>query len=214
MQAGGAALSFCQTTHVSGAEALSSIPPHKLPFRFNSGRLSLDLVCTERYRPSKKIDLLAEASDVARWLFESRAVARPVEVDRAGFNDARKLRAAIFQAASRLHAGAIPDRKVISVINAFAAMPVAKVRLDHSAWKQEFVADDPISAGLSVVARDAIELLTGPQARLIRTCDEPGCRMLFVDTSPGARRKWCSMTRCGSKVKGKAFRKRRQVENR
>ncbi|MGX9431404.1 MULTISPECIES: CGNR zinc finger domain-containing protein [Bradyrhizobium] len=54
--------------------------------------------------------------------------------------------------------------------------------------------------------RDAIDLLAGPQARLIRTCDEPDCRMLFVETSPEGRRGWCSMTRCGSKVKGKVFR--------
>jgi predicted RNA-binding Zn ribbon-like protein len=192
---------------------LVSSPRHKLAFRFNSGRLSLDLVCTERYRPSKKIELLAEPSDVARWLFESKAAVGPIEVHQTGFNDARRLRTAIFEAASLLHAGKIPGRKSVAVINEFAAKPVAKVQLNQNTWKQEFVADDPVNAGLSVVARDAIDLLTGPQAKLIRTCDEPSCRMLFVDTSPGARRRWCSMTRCGSKSKGKAFRARWENEN-
>jgi predicted RNA-binding Zn ribbon-like protein len=192
---------------------LSATPRNKLAFRFNAGRLSLNLVCTERYRPSKNIELLTEPSDVAHWLFESKAVARPIEVNQTGLRDTKRLRMAIFEAASCLHAGKIPDRKSVTIINEFAAKPVAKVQLDRHAWKQEFVADDPVSAGLSVVARDAIDLLTGPQARLIRTCDEPGCRMLFVDTSPGARRRWCSMTRCGSKSKGKAFRKRWEMRS-
>jgi predicted RNA-binding Zn ribbon-like protein len=189
---------------------LSLIQRHKLAFRFNAGRLSLNLVCTERYRPSKKIELLAEPSDVARWLFEANTVPRPVEVNRAGFNDARRLRAAILEAASGLHDGKTPGRRSIAVINEFASKPVARVQLNPYTWTQEFVADDPVNAGLSVVARDAIDLLTGPQAKLIRMCEEPGCRMLFLDTSPGARRKWCSMTRCGSKSKGKAFRERRE----
>jgi predicted RNA-binding Zn ribbon-like protein len=156
--------------------------------------------------------LLGEPSDLARWLFESNALAKLTEVDKAEFDDAKRLRKAIFDAASWLHVGKTPDRKSVAVINEFAARPVAKVQLDHRTWQQVFIADDPVSAGLSVVARDAVDLLTGPQSRLIRTCDEPSCRMLFVDTSPGARRRWCSMTRCGSRSKGDAFRKRHELQ--
>jgi predicted RNA-binding Zn ribbon-like protein len=198
---------------VLGFKIVSSTPRHKLAFRFNSGRLSLNLVCTERYRPSKNIDLLSEPSDVARWLFESRAVPQPIEVGKTGFDDARRLRKAIFEAVSSLYAGTTPNRRSVAVINEFAAKPLAKVHLDHRTWRREFIADDPVSAGLSAVARDAVDVLTGPEARLIRTCDEPSCRMLFVDTSPGARRRWCSMSRCGSRSKGETFRKRRETLN-
>lgn len=198
---------------VLGFEIVSSTPGHKIAFRFNSGRLSLNLVCTERYRPSKNIDLLSDPSDVARWLFESSAVPQAMVVGKSGFDDARKLRKAIFEAVSSLHAGTTPSRRSVSVINDFAAKPLAKVHLDHHTWRRQFIADDPVSAGLSAVARDAIDLLTGPEARLIRTCDEPSCRMLFVDTSPGARRRWCSMSRCGSRSKGETFRRRREELN-
>jgi predicted RNA-binding Zn ribbon-like protein len=208
---GECAFSFSpQDQKLPGRKTLSSPLRQKLSFRFNSGRLSLNFVCTERYRPSKKIELLAEPSDFSRWLLESHAVAQPVEANQAEYNDAKKLRTAIFETISRLCAGKIPGRKSVALINEFAAKPVAKIRLDQDTWKQVFIADDPVSAGLSVVARDAIDLVTGPQARLIRVCDDPNCRMLFVDTSPGARRRWCSMTRCGSKSKGEAFRKRQE----
>jgi predicted RNA-binding Zn ribbon-like protein len=192
-----------------GAPAMSQ---HKIAFRFNSGRLSLDLVCTVRHRPSKHTELLTEPSDLSRWLSESNAIAHPAPVDAKRFADGKKLRKAIYESASSLHGGKIPDRKNIAVINAFAAQPLAKMQLDVRSWRPVFVADDPVSAGLSVVARDAIDLFTGQQAKLIRTCDEPGCRMLFVDSSPGGRRRWCSMTRCGSRSKGETFRKRQELQ--
>ena len=101
------------------------------------------------------------------------------------FAEGKKLRKAIYEAASSLHEGKTPDRKSIAVINEFAAQPLAKVQLDFRSWRPTFVADNPVSAGLSAVARDAIDLFTGQQAKLIRTCDEPGCRMLFVELFTG-----------------------------
>jgi predicted RNA-binding Zn ribbon-like protein len=185
----------------------------KMAFRFNSGRLSLDLVCTVRHRPSKHTELLNEPSDLSRWLVESAVMSQHAPVDAAQFDDAKNLRLAIFELASSLHEGQAADRKHVKLLNEFAAQPLAKVQLDYRSWHPVFVADDPISAGLAVVARDAIDLFTGSQAKLICTCDEPGCRMLFVDASPGARRRWCSMTRCGSRAKGDTFRKRHELQD-
>jgi predicted RNA-binding Zn ribbon-like protein len=186
---------------------------HKIAFRFNSGRLSLDLVCTLRHRPSKHTELLNEPSDLSRWLVESNVMTQHAPVDAKQFDDSKKLRQAIYEVAISLYDGQTPDRKSVRVINEFAEQPLAKVQLDFRSWRPLLVADDPIGSGLSVVARDAIDLFTGPQAKLIRTCDEPGCRMLFVDSSPGGRRRWCSMTRCGSRAKGETFRKRQESQD-
>jgi predicted RNA-binding Zn ribbon-like protein len=175
-------------------------------FRFNSGRLSLDLACTVRHRPSKNLELLEEPSDLSRWLVEAKVAAQLSSVTLAQLEDAKRLRQAIFETASRISEAISPVRKSVAVINEFAALPLAKVQLDFLSWRPMYLADNPIGAGLSAVARDAIDLFTGPQAKLIRACAEPACRMLFVDSSPGARRRWCSMTRCGSRSKGVAFR--------
>jgi predicted RNA-binding Zn ribbon-like protein len=179
-------------------------------FRFNAGRLSLNLVCTVRHRPSKNLELLREPSDLSRWLFEAKAIPQLTSVTPAELDGAKKLRKAIFETASRISEGKPPDRRAVGVINEFAALPPAEVRLDFRSWRPEYLTETPIDAGLSVVARDAIDLFTGPQAKLIRACAEPTCRMLFVDSSPGARRRWCSMTRCGSRAKGAAFRVRHE----
>ncbi|NUW38135.1 CGNR zinc finger domain-containing protein [Nonomuraea sp. SMC257] len=61
----------------------------------------------------------------------------------------------------------------------------------------------PVTASqfLSAVARDAIDLFSGPRAARVRMCAGGNCYLIFLDTSrPGARR-WCSMSRCGNRQK-------------
>ena len=65
---------------------------------------------------------------------------------------------------------------------------------------------------LSTLAREMIELLSGPFSGRIRECASGDCPLVFVDTSrPGARR-WCSMERCGNRHKLRALRARRATD--
>jgi predicted RNA-binding Zn ribbon-like protein len=59
---------------------------------------------------------------------------------------------------------------------------------------------------LAAIARDAINLLSGPDARSIRECEDPACTLLFVDTSRSHRRRWCSMNSCGARSKMRTLR--------
>ncbi|MEV0720769.1 CGNR zinc finger domain-containing protein, partial [Asanoa sp. NPDC050611] len=62
---------------------------------------------------------------------------------------------------------------------------------------------------MSSLAREMIDLLSGPLAGRIRECASDNCPLVFVDTSrPGARR-WCTMERCGNRHKLRALRARR-----
>jgi hypothetical protein len=64
---------------------------------------------------------------------------------------------------------------------------------------------------LSTLAREMIELLSGPLSGRIRECASGDCPLVFVDTSrPGARR-WCAMERCGNRHKLRALRARRAM---
>ena len=133
-----------------------------LNFRFNAGRLSLNLVCTLRHRPSKHLDLLEEPSDLSRWLFEAKAVNQFASATPAQLGDAKRLRQAILEVASLINEGKGADRRAVAVINEFAALPQPKLQLDFRSWRPEYLTDSPIDAGLSAVARDAIDLFTGP----------------------------------------------------
>ena len=125
-------------------------------FRFNAGRLSLNLVCTLRYRPSKNLELLEEPSDLSRWLFEAKAVNQLASATPEQLDDARRLRKAILETASLVNEGKSPSRRAVAVINEFAALPQPKLQLDFRSWQPEYLTDAPIDAGLSAVTRDAI----------------------------------------------------------
>jgi predicted RNA-binding Zn ribbon-like protein len=71
-------------------------------------------------------------------------------------------------------------------------------------------ADGPVTTSqvLSTLARDAIDLFSGPLADRIRTCAADDCGMFFVDQSRPGTRRWCSMQRCGTLAKVRAHRAR------
>lgn len=42
----------------------------------------------------------------------------------------------------------------------------------------------------------------------LRVCSGDDCSWTFYDSAPNAKRKWCSMQRCGNKAKARTFRRR------
>ncbi|EPH39919.1 hypothetical protein STRAU_7028 [Streptomyces aurantiacus JA 4570] len=62
---------------------------------------------------------------------------------------------------------------------------------------------------LAAVARDAVELLTDPVARsLLRQCEGDSCPIVYLDTSRGRRRRWCSSEVCGNRERVARHRRR------
>ena len=61
---------------------------------------------------------------------------------------------------------------------------------------------------MATAARDAIDLLSGPELEKVKECAEETCSILFVDSSRPGKRRWCSMRICGNKIKKAAYRRR------
>jgi predicted RNA-binding Zn ribbon-like protein len=99
----------------------------------------------------------------------------------------------------------LPERDV-ATINSYAddEPPRAILRADGTAVR---TATAPVHAALAAVARDAVEVLTR-HAKDLHACQATDCSGMFIDTSRGKRRRWCSMTRCGNRAKVAAFRNR------
>jgi predicted RNA-binding Zn ribbon-like protein len=173
--------------------------------RFRTGRACLDFVHTGGVGRWTAAELIHDADDLGHWLAfvldlpEVRA--RPRDVA-----PARELRAALWNLAQDRVAGRPLDRAAIENVNAAAARPPVVPRLDPAGALNH----EPASAlqALSSLARDAIDLLSGPLGDRIRTCAAPDCELLFVDASRPGRRRWCSMERCGSLAKMRAYRAR------
>jgi predicted RNA-binding Zn ribbon-like protein len=178
-------------------------------FRFNSGRVSLDLAATIRRRASKPLDVMASAGAGGRWLKAAGLFSDVPALSRSEEVRLVELREAIWQMVTGAMHGKLPERAV-SIVNRAAKYPLGMPQLDSATGTVSVVSDDPLATAISIIARDAIDLVTGPLKVRVKTCDQPDCRMLFVDTSPSGRRRWCSMQRCGSRAKVHAF-KRKQA---
>ncbi|MFE3194165.1 CGNR zinc finger domain-containing protein [Nocardia sp. NPDC059240] len=119
----------------------------------------------------------------------------------ADLKDALDLREAIYRLGSAIAAGEQPNPRDVRALNAAAAAGHARAALKHERAAWLLTESTPASDALGVLATDAIHVLGGPHRHLVKNCEGPGCAGLFLDTSRGANRRWCSMNTCGNKVK-------------
>lgn len=187
---------------------VDGLPGEELRFLFIAGRPCLDLVATVGERWRRSFERLRTPDDLARWLVEARMVDRPPVVEQAQLEAARALRDAIYPAAKLAGRGAL-DPSDVAEINRWAAHPVPTPRLD-SQRKVRWTSERPVEDALAGIARDAIDLISGPLATRVRECVAEDCALLFVDASRPGRRKWCSMEGCGNRAKTTAYRRRKR----
>lgn len=178
------------------------------PCRFDPGTLCLELTTTGGPGVFARWEVLHDPSDLVAWAGHSRlADGLDLTVSVGELERARTLRDAVFLlAADRAHGRPLRAPR-LDVVNAAAAAPplVARIEPDGTrSWA-------PGATGthlLAAVARDAIDLFTGPYAHRVRECGAHNCHLLFVDTSRPGRRRWCAMEHCGNREKVRAHRAR------
>jgi predicted RNA-binding Zn ribbon-like protein len=177
--------------------------------RFRTGRVCLDFAHTGGGGPLAVWEIVHSPHDLERWLGVILDVDR-VRARRADMHPAKHLRAAIWRSAQRIVAGEALARSDIAAINRAAQRPPLVPALRADGHRQAYV-DGPASAALSTLARDAIDLFSGPLRARIRVCAANDCGLLFVDASRPGRRRWCSMQRCGNRAKKRAYRNRGEI---
>ncbi|MEV6010088.1 ABATE domain-containing protein [Streptomyces sp. NPDC051976] len=123
------------------------------------------------------------------------------DVSPADLKDAVELREAIHRIGSVIAAGKQPESRDVRTLNTSAAAGRAKAALEHGHAAWQLSETTPVRDALGVLATDAIRTLGGPDRGRVKNCEGPGCAGLFLDTSRGANRRWCSMNTCGNKVK-------------
>ncbi|BDT95688.1 MULTISPECIES: CGNR zinc finger domain-containing protein [Nocardia] len=183
-------------------QSRASLPPD-LRRRFRTGRAALDLVHTGGEGEFAAWEIVHTVADLRRFL---AVILELDELDAAESDlpTMRTLRAAITGAAYGLAAGTALRPADVAAINAVAAQPplIPELRLDGSVG----YARPTAAAALSTLARDAVDLFTGPLSGRIRVCAADDCGLLFVDASRPGRRRWCSMDRCGNLSKVRRYR--------
>jgi len=179
-------------------------------FRFRAGRLSLDLCSTLLWRYRVPVEQLRTPGDLVRWLDEAGVRPVPAVVRDRDLRLARELRDAIYELAhDRIAGRPLSDRR-LATLNAHAARPDPSPALGRDGTVASS-AHAPVSAALSHLARDAIDVLSGPGDGRLRECAAPDCAFLFVDTSRPGRRRWCAMDRCGNREHVREHRRRQRL---
>ena len=185
-----------------------AIPKHEYDFHFKSNRPSIDFVTTVGERWRRSFERLRTPEDLGRWFVEAGILEKRPPVSAGLLAEAQVLREAIYRAA-KLGGHGRPRAEDVAEINRWAALPPLRPRITagrHVEWS----APQPARAALATLARDAIDVLSGPLAARVKECARPDCALLFVDISRPGTRRWCTMDGCGNKTKTAAYRSRKR----
>lgn len=183
-------------------------------FWFDAGAVCLDFAHTGGEGRYAVFETLNRPPDLGEWLAQPPlAAVLTLPATPRDLTAAKALRQAIWEVAHARAAGhTLPTAAVETINRAAAAAPLAPELAADGAtagWAEPV----RVTQALSTLAREMIELLSGPLAGRIRECAGDNCPLVFVDSSrPGARR-WCAMERCGNRHKLRALRARRATDS-
>lgn len=166
-------------------------------FTWVGGRPSVNFTATLGKRLQEPIERIPAPADLSRWFRAAGLTDALIEVTPRHHNQAIELREALYA----LFTGTASD---VEVVNRWSSRPLPGPRLTP-----ELVVERPTTDAkglLTRLARDGVELLTGPLRDRIHTCAADDCSLLFVDESRAGRRRWCSMNTCGARAKMSHYR--------
>ncbi|WP_333741953.1 CGNR zinc finger domain-containing protein [Streptomyces sp. IBSBF 2806] len=173
---------------------------------FVCGHPALDFAATLRARRTVRFEMFATPERLDAWYVESGLVDAVAPAQEADVEQATTVREAMYRLITARRLGEGYDGAALTVLNNAARRPPAVPQLTPAGrWTQA----TPEEA-LSMVAREAVELLSGPDVPLLKECGNPECTRTYVDRSRGVRRQWCGMESCGNKIKAAAYRARKK----
>ncbi len=175
---------------------------------FTGEPLALDLINTRPVTPDGPVDLLATVDDLRTWLvlqgdrLPAVTEAELGTVTAADLAPLHVVRDHIATAISCVRLGTTPPAGTIKGLNAAmrAAPAIRTLENDGGALITSTHRQGPVVVRLAAhLAEAAADLLADPSAARIRECEAEDCVMLFLPAS--ARRRWCSASRCGNRVR-------------
>ncbi|MGW3354425.1 CGNR zinc finger domain-containing protein [Streptomyces bungoensis] len=179
---------------------------------FKCGAPVLDFVGTLRARRNAvPTEMLISLESLEAWFRESGLVDGGTPCEPSDLREAIALREAVYRLVAATLAGDDYDADALAVVNDMARTPSAVPQLVQRGSRR--VEATPGQA-LSSIARQAVQLLGGPEAALLKECSRGECTQVYLDRSHGSRREWCAMDPCGNRIKAAAYRARKRTEAR
>lgn len=161
---------------------------------------------TERY--GEPFEHLPTPARLVQWLQANDlpvATCTPTQLGAA-----HSLREALHAALSSVALKQVISEEARNVINQVSAQGRAVPMLMPASERTWILRPEAeLTDALGVIARDAIELLSGQRGEHLSMCASVTCRAVFVDTSRGHTRRWCDMNTCGNRQKKARYRSSR-----
>jgi predicted RNA-binding Zn ribbon-like protein len=201
---------------------------------FLADALGLDFLNSIATPQETEIEWLASGEDLLAWLEQAklvptdaaaaiRAIAFPGELD-AVAAEARALREwfrsfVLAHRGKRLTTDVLKELRPLNHVlerdEAFETI-AARSEQDHPAGRARVSGLElharrrwrtPASL-LLPIAHAMAELICSADFSLVKKCERRTCTLVFLDTTQGQARRWCSMASCGNRAKQEAHRKR------
>ncbi|MCX4431271.1 MULTISPECIES: CGNR zinc finger domain-containing protein [Streptomyces] len=173
---------------------------------FVCGHPALDFAATLRARRSTRFEMFVTPERLNAWYLESGLVDTITPGEEDDVREATTVREAIYHLVTDRRLDEEFNREALAVLNAAARKPPATPQLTVAGRHTDATPEQ----ALATVARQAVELLSGPDVPLMKECGNPECTRVYIDRSRGMRRQWCGMESCGNKIKAAAYRARKK----
>ena len=173
---------------------------------FVCGHPALDFAATLRARRSTRFEMFVTPDRLNAWYLESGLVDTITDGKDDDVREATAVREAIYRLVTDRRLGEEFDQEALAAVNAAARRTPVTPQLTATGRLTEATPEQ----ALATVARQAVELLSGPDVPLMKECGNPECTRVYIDRSRGMRRQWCGMESCGNKIKAAAYRARKK----
>ena len=152
-------------------------------------------------------DYLADLASAELWLAAQRLVSPGTEYDERDRRRLVEVRRALHGLVAA-NAGTGVQRRAVTTLNEAARRVRLGVRLhpeDGYRMMAEGVGIDRPIGELLIAVTGSMAAGTFPR---LKVCANDACQQAFFDSSKNRSARWCSMSRCGNRMKGRAYRRR------
>ncbi|WP_016906433.1 CGNR zinc finger domain-containing protein [Streptomyces xiaopingdaonensis] len=165
--------------------------------------LATSYTATLTERRGKPVERLPVPSRLVDWLAVNGLVVEScseLQLDRA-----RELREAIHTAATNVAEQSPLPSSAVRLLNHYSTHGVSATTLTSDGRREWWLGSGSVEDALSVIAADAISIVSGERDGKMALCASPTCRAAFFDTSRSRTRRWCEMNTCGNREKKARF---------
>ena len=175
--------------------------------------LFIEFVNTLHWDEGAPIELIGDQAGLSNWLSEHSL---PDIVQEASLTELWSFREHARAITQALVAGQpVPEADVEALKHALAEPRGRLVLVDHHDGRPGLafqVPDDDASVVTFRIALSLANFLAIGERQRLKLCANPGCGFAFLDTSTNRTRRWCYMQYCGNRLKARAFRHRRKLQ--